>query len=570
MKFTSTFLLVLFCVIVENASAYNVTFRLDMTGVSGYTTPEVNGTFNGWCGSCNPMNDSNGDGIWEAVISLPQGYFEYKFSADNWSQQETLPVGASCTATTGQFTNRTLNVSANTVLPVVCWGSCTSCTNYQVTFQVSMASVSGFTTPYVSGNFNGWCGNCLPMSDADGDQIWTATTTLLPGLYEYKFSYDNWVGAENLVPGSSCTMTTGSFTNRFINVSQTQTLPVVCWGSCDSPGTSSGPQPSIQIALTSGTNPSCEGTALIFTATASNVSSAPVYQWQVNGVNVGTNSATLTSLALQNGDQVSCRLNGGAGCSTNSPVVSNTIQVIREAPITPSVAITASTSNPLCQGATVTFTAQATNGGANPSYQWKVNGQNVGTNSSTYTTANLTSGQVVTCQLTSSAACVSSPWNLTWSDEFNGTSLDPTKWTPEIGASGWGNNEWQYYTGTPNNVQFSDGQLHIVARNDGPPGQQYSSARLITKNKFSFKYGRVTGRLQLPLGQGIWPAFWMLGANIDQVSWPSCGEIDIMEHINNETKIYGTTHWSNGGWTYNTGNIVTPVTGFHEYTVEWD
>jgi beta-glucanase (GH16 family) len=88
-----------------------------------------------------------------------------------------------------------------------------------------------------------------------------------------------------------------------------------------------------------------------------------------------------------------------------------------------------------------------------------------------------------------------------WSDEFNGTSLDPSKWTPEIGASGWGNNEWQFYTGTPNNVQFSDGQLHIIARNDGPAGQQYSSARLITKNNFSFKYGRVTGRLQLPLGQ---------------------------------------------------------------------
>ena len=129
MKLTSAILLLLLCVTAESATAYNVTFRLDMTGVSGYSTPEVNGTFNGWCGSCNPMNDSNGDGIWEAVINLPQGYFEYKFSADNWSQQETLPVGASCTATTGQFTNRTLNVNANVVLPVVCWGSCSSCAN---------------------------------------------------------------------------------------------------------------------------------------------------------------------------------------------------------------------------------------------------------------------------------------------------------------------------------------------------------------------------------------------------------------------------------------------------------
>jgi len=243
---------------------------------------------------------------------------------------------------------------------------------------------------------------------------------------------------------------------------------------------------------------------------------------------------------------------------------------VREAPVVPGVTISASAANPLCQGAAVTFSAQPTNGGTTPVYQWKVNGQTVGTNSPTYTTSTLSNDQVVTCQMTSSAACVSAAWNLIWSDEFNGTSLDSTKWTPEIGASGWGNNELQYYTGTPSNVQFDNGQLHIIARNDGPPGQQYSSARLITKNKLSFKYGRVSGRLQLPLGQGIWPAFWMLGANIDQVSWPSCGEIDVMEHINNESKIYGTTHFNNGGWTYNTGSIVTPVTGFHEYTVEWD
>jgi beta-glucanase (GH16 family) len=566
-KYVST--VFLFCIAL-NSFAYNVTFRLQMTGVSGYTIPEVNGTFNGWCGACNPMSDANSDGIWEATVSLPAGYFEYKFSADNWAQQESLPVGASCTATTGSFTNRTLNVNSDVVLPIVCWGSCTSCSSFNVTFQVNMASVAAFTTPYVSGTFNNWCGNCNAMSDPDGDDVWTATVALFAGFYEYKFSYDNWAGAESLLPGSSCTMTTGSFTNRFLNLSQTQTLPVVCWGSCDSPGSMTGPQPSIQIALTSGTNPSCLGTEQVFTATASNVSSAPVYQWQVNGVNVGTNSSILTSLNIQNGDQISCLLNGGAGCSATGPVVSNSIQIVREAPVSPSVSITSATVNPLCQGAALTFTAQATNGGSNPVYQWKVNGQNVGANSPTYTTSTLTNGQAVTCQMTSSAACISTPWNMIWSDEFNGTSLDPAKWTPEIGASGWGNNEWQYYTGTPNNVQFSDGQLHIIARNDGPAGQQYTSARLITKNNFSFKYGRVSGRLQLPLGQGIWPAFWMLGANIDQVPWPACGEIDIMEHINNEAKIYGTTHWSNGGWTYNTGSIVTPVTGFHEYTVEWD
>ena len=563
------FAILLSCFVL-NSFAYNVTFRLQMTGVSGFTVPEVNGTFNGWCGACNPMSDANSDGIWEATVSLPAGYFEYKFSADNWAQQESLPVGTSCTATTGSFTNRTLNVNADVVLPIVCWGSCSSCTTNLVTFQVNMASVSGFTTPYVSGTFNGWCGNCNPMSDPDGDQIWTTTLSLLSGYYEYKFSYDNWAGAENLLSGSSCTVTNFGFTNRFVNVAQNQTQPVVCWASCDGPLAGNNPAPQIQIALTSGSNPSCEATELVFTATASNLTSAPSYQWRVDGVPVGGNSNTLTTHGINNGQVVTCALIGGAGCNSTGPVISNSIAITRNAPVAPSVTITTLGATPICAGQAVTFQANAVNGGTNPAYQWKVNGVNAGTNSASFTTSSLQQGQIVTCAMTSNVACQTAPWNLIWNDEFNGTALDASKWYPEIGASGWGNNEWQYYTGTANNVQFNNGQLHIVARNDGPAGQQYSSARLITKNLFSFKYGRVTGRLQIPTGQGIWPAFWMLGANIDQVSWPGSGEIDIMEHINNENKIYGTAHWNNGGLNSNSGSITTGVTGFHDYTVEWD
>ena len=563
------FVIVVSCIALKSF-AFNVTFRLQMTGVSGYTIPEVNGSFNGWCGACNPMSDANSDGIWEATVSLPAGYFEYKFSADNWAQQESLPVGASCTATTGVYTNRTLNVNADIVLPIVCWGSCSSCSTNAVTFQVNMASVSGFTTPYLSGTFNGWCGNCNPMSDPDGDQIWTTTLSLLSGYYEYKFSYDNWAGAENLLQGSSCTVTNFGFTNRFVNVSQNQTQPVVCWASCDGLLSGNNPAPQIQIALTSGSNPSCEATELVFTATASNLTSAPSYQWRVDGVTVGGNSNTLTTHGINNGQVVTCALIGGAGCNSTAPVISNSIAITRNAPVTPSVTITTVGASPFCAGQAITFQASAVNGGTNPTYQWKVNGLNVGTNASTFTTSSLQQGQSVTCSMTSNVACQTTPWNLIWNDEFNGTALDASKWYPEIGASGWGNNEWQNYTGTANNIQFNNGQLHIVARNDGPPGLQYSSARLITKNLFSFKYGRVTGRLQIPTGQGIWPAFWMLGANIDQVPWPGSGEIDIMEHINNENKIYGTSHWNNGGLNSNSGSITTGVTGFHDYTVEWD
>ena len=119
MKFI--YIISLLCSLISlNVHAFNVTFRLQMTGVNVFTTPEVNGTFNNWCGACNPLNDADGNGVWETTIQLPAGYFEYKFAADNWAQQESLAVGAACTATTGSFTNRTLNVNADVLLPIVC------------------------------------------------------------------------------------------------------------------------------------------------------------------------------------------------------------------------------------------------------------------------------------------------------------------------------------------------------------------------------------------------------------------------------------------------------------------
>ena len=564
-------LLVLLTLMVANyLQAFSVTFRLQMVGVSGYTTPEVNGTFNGWCGSCNPMNDTNNDGIWETTIDLPSGYFEYKFSSDNWSQQESLSAGSSCTATTGEFTNRTLQVTGNTVLSTVCWGLCSSCSTSNVTFAVDMSSVNGFTTPYVSGTFNDWCGNCNAMSDPDDDGVWTATIALQSGYYEYKYSYNNWQGSESLPVGASCTTTNFGFTNRIITVSQNIVLSPVCWGTCDTPGNGEGPAATVQIAQTSGTNPSCILSDISFAATTTNTSSTPTFQWFVDGVPVGLNQNTYSTHQITNGQTVSCSITGGTGCGSNATVSSNTIVVQRENPTTPTISINAVNGESWCVGQPITFNAAITNGGSNPSYQWRVNGSNVGTNSPSYTANSLQSGQSIQCILTSNSTCQQAPLNLLWSDEFNGTALDLTKWTPETGASGWGNNEWQNYTNTSNNIQFNNGQLHIVARNDGPQGLQYSSARLITKNNFSFKYGRVSGRLQIPTGQGIWPAFWMLGANIDQVSWPTSGEIDIMEHVNNDAQIHGTTHWNNNGWTSNSGHIDTSVGGFHEYMVDWD
>ena len=168
-----------------------------------------------------------------------------------------------------------------------------------------------------------------------------------------------------------------------------------------------------------------------------------------------------------------------------------------------------------------------------------------------------------------------------WNDEFDGAAIDTSKWTFEIGtgSSGWGNNEKEYYTGRKENAYVQDGILHIRANKEDYEGSGYTSARMITKGKFTFTYGTVEARIALPVGKGIWPAFWMLGENIDKVSWPACGEIDIIETINDESIVYGTHHWQYEGQHASYGNSTSDfhgakkeldITQFHTYKLTWD
>jgi hypothetical protein len=163
----------------------------------------------------------------------------------------------------------------------------------------------------------------------------------------------------------------------------------------------------ISIALSSGTNPTCAGSSLTFTATPTNGGTAPTYQWRVNGVNVGTNSSTYNTTSSVNGDVVTCVMTSNLAGVTGNPATSNAITITINAATTPSVSIAiTSGSNPSVSGTSVTFTATPTNGGT-PSYQWKVNGTNAGTNSATYTTTTLANNDVVSCVMTSSLACAS-------------------------------------------------------------------------------------------------------------------------------------------------------------------
>ena len=137
-------------------------------------------------------------------------------------------------------------------------------------------------------------------------------------------------------------------------------------------------------------------------------------------------------------------------------------------------------------------------------------------------------------------------WQLVWSDEFDqptGSAPDPGKWGYDTGGGGWGNNELEYYTTGTNNARIEDGKLVIEARKEDFGNRHYTSARLLTAGKFSQTYGRIEARIKLPSGQGIWPAFWLLGTNISSVNWPACGEIDIMENIGKEpATVHGTVH----------------------------
>lgn len=159
-------------------------------------------------------------------------------------------------------------------------------------------------------------------------------------------------------------------------------------------------------------------------------------------------------------------------------------------------------------------------------------------------------------------------WQLVWSDEFNG-SIGPN-WVFETGAGGWGNNELQYYR--RENATVENGALVITAKRENFGGASYTSARMKTQGLKTFRFGRIEARMKLPSFLGAWPAFWMLGANLPQVGWPASGEIDVMEHVNDENKVYGTIHWQDhtGKYAQYGGNTPTTVTDWHVYAVEWD
>ena len=164
--------------------------------------------------------------------------------------------------------------------------------------------------------------------------------------------------------------------------------------------------------------------------------------------------------------------------------------------------------------------------------------------------------------------------HLVWSDDFNVPgSPDPTKWGFDLGGGGWGNNELEYYTNRQVNAIVSNGTLKIIAQKESYNGSQYTSARMLSNNLYSFEYGRMDVRAKLPAGTGTWPAIWMLGNDLATAGWPACGEIDVMEQSGSlKSTIYGTLHYPTEAGQYGDGSSTTTTTAssaFHVYTTLW-
>jgi hypothetical protein len=228
------------------------------------------------------------------------------------------------------------------------------------------------------------------------------------------------------------------------------------------------PSLPVSISILASTDTICFGTSVTFTATPTNGGTTPTYQWTVNGVNVGTDSPTYTDTALTNNDVVSCILTSNEACTTGNPASSNSVTMTVDSILPVSIIVSAD-NNPVCAGSLVTFTASPTNGGTIPSYQWTVNGNNIGTDSPTYSDGALINSDVISCILTSNASCSSgSPANSNSVNMIvNSIPIAPviTQIFDTLFSSVVNGNQW-YLGSTGNPIVGATSQYYITTTND--------------------------------------------------------------------------------------------------------
>ena len=223
------------------------TFNVDMTcAPQGFTDVFVTGPWCGWCANdvYNTMTDDDGDGIYSVTVADLTGTVEYKYAINGFDDQENLindmVDGATCAPVTdfSGYANRTTEANTTTNDAYgTCDGTCNDAApadEVDVTFQVDLGDYAGaFGSVNLNGSFNGWCGGCAAMTDANADGVYDLTISLVPGTYEYKFTLDGWTAQEEFTDGDACTSTIDGYVNRTVDITAAATLPVVCYNSCD-------------------------------------------------------------------------------------------------------------------------------------------------------------------------------------------------------------------------------------------------------------------------------------------------------------------------------------------------
>jgi hypothetical protein len=265
-------------------------------------------------------------------------------------------------------------------------------------YQIAPCSITAGVSIAITGGSNPTC--------AGGSVTFTATPTNGGSAPVYQWKVNGVNVGTNSATYTSSTFATGDAVTCVMTSNLSGVIGSPATSNAINMTVSSPSAPAVTIAQTVGTNPTCAGASVTFAAVPTTGGSAPVYAWTVNGAAAGTNSATFATTTLTNGAVVACTMTSNSTCATTPTATSNSITMTVNASVVPSVSIALTTgTNPAASGTSVTFTATPTNGGTTPSYQWKVNGTNVGTNSATYTTTTLTNGAVVTCVMTSNATC---------------------------------------------------------------------------------------------------------------------------------------------------------------------
>ncbi|MFH1121334.1 MAG: T9SS type A sorting domain-containing protein [Bacteroidota bacterium] len=285
----------------------------------------------------------------------------------------------------------------------------------EASYTSNQGTATGFTNAII--DLDSYIGNSVLYIrfkyDATYDWWWAIDNVSLTGTpvsYVYQYSWQGSPAGTAGLPAGASTPSEGNSTIT-VNPSQTTTYTATALSStgCSATDVTSitvNPVLAVSVSIVASENPICAGTNVTFTATPVNGGLNPVYQWKLNGSNAGTNNSVYSNASLANGDEVYCTLTSEVTCASGSPASSNMITMVVNPVLPASVSIAAS-ENPTCAGSPVTFTATPVNGGSSPSYQWKLNGANVGTNSPVYTTSALTSGNTVSCVMTSGVSCAS-------------------------------------------------------------------------------------------------------------------------------------------------------------------